>query len=703
MFMPASSGTTTPKPDPSSSPSTSMLSRLLPLKHSRFDYVVDTLTENVPLAAKVVARVQYAVQSLQNSWVSLARGNETSHRVFAVALGYVVMSIFVLLYLGAAGANLGKLGRGLRKLVWQQWVIIKVAFFVLMEIIIFPLGCGLLVDFSLLPLFPDGQLESRIVFCNYSPMTCLFYHWTLGTSFMYQFAILLASCRSLMRKGAMWFIKDPGDPNFSPVREILERPVLTQLRKLTLSAIMYTAVIVGGVGGILFTVRSIKLQLFNPSLLPLNLSMREPLSQIPIDLLFIHIFLGPSLQYARPKRHLLNGLRVWWKHSAKFLRLTSYMYGTRQPAEEAYSEVGLVEQLLAKLRGTPITQKTVFQGGFLRVPNTDTGAFPTNKPALIRVDEEGHPITEAGAELMHIQDEATRKAGRDVDKDFMVVYVPPHLRYRVITFIVLFWLTGALTVILGLGVPIAVGRHIIQLCGTSPVHDGYTLIIGLYCVWGFVFVYRILFRIVKRRRYTTPQRLLLKLSAWLAASVYLVTMLGIVLPILLALVIDFYIILPIRLRLGTLDLPRIHVVESWAVGLLYAKIGIRLMRMEEANDISLALEAIMRDGLRRPQVWFATRYFILPVGGGMIGMICLPPAIMYAGQYFLPAWQQEQAAFRYGYPGVFFLACLAVLSRSLHMVIRRWFQAIRDTEYLLELRLTNLEKTANGDEPDDTQ
>jgi E3 ubiquitin-protein ligase MARCH6 len=48
----------------------------------------------------------------------------------------------------------------------------------------------------------------------------------------------------------MWFIKDPSDQNFHPIRDILERPALVQLRKLSVSAVMYGLVVACGVGSI---------------------------------------------------------------------------------------------------------------------------------------------------------------------------------------------------------------------------------------------------------------------------------------------------------------------------------------------------------------------------------------------------------------------------------------------------------------------
>lgn len=72
-----------------------------------------------------------------------------------------------------------------------------------------------------------------------------------------------------MRPGSMWFIKDPQDQNFHPIRDILERPTLVQIRKLLLSGAMYSVVIAAGVG----TVTGM-LQLFSKTVLPLRWKIR---------------------------------------------------------------------------------------------------------------------------------------------------------------------------------------------------------------------------------------------------------------------------------------------------------------------------------------------------------------------------------------------------------------------------------------------
>ena len=72
-----------------------------------------------------------------------------------------------------------------------------------------------------------------------------------------------------MRPGSMWFIKDPQDQNFHPIRDILERPTLVQIRKLLLSGAMYSVVIAAGVGTV-----SAMLQVFSKAVLPLRWKIR---------------------------------------------------------------------------------------------------------------------------------------------------------------------------------------------------------------------------------------------------------------------------------------------------------------------------------------------------------------------------------------------------------------------------------------------
>jgi len=67
---------------------------------------------------------------------------------------------------------------------------------------------------------------------------------------MFLFAVLVTLCRDIVRPGVMWFIRDPNDPQFHPIREIVERPIFFQFKKIGASALIYLTVIIVGVGGV---------------------------------------------------------------------------------------------------------------------------------------------------------------------------------------------------------------------------------------------------------------------------------------------------------------------------------------------------------------------------------------------------------------------------------------------------------------------
>lgn len=49
----------------------------------------------------------------------------------------------------------------------------------------FPLGCGVMLDICTVWLFPQGSFRSRAAFLMFAPLTSAFYHWVLGTMFMF--------------------------------------------------------------------------------------------------------------------------------------------------------------------------------------------------------------------------------------------------------------------------------------------------------------------------------------------------------------------------------------------------------------------------------------------------------------------------------------------------------------------------------------
>jgi E3 ubiquitin-protein ligase MARCH6 len=133
---------------------------------------------------------------------------DTKDRVIAIAMGYLLAIMMGFLYLRItgllAGANRGQRIEGVvAEVLLQAGGVMKVILIIGIEMIIFPLYCGTLLDVALLPLFSDATISSRIAFTIGSPLTSLFVHWFIGTCYMFHFALFVSMCRKILRTGVL--------------------------------------------------------------------------------------------------------------------------------------------------------------------------------------------------------------------------------------------------------------------------------------------------------------------------------------------------------------------------------------------------------------------------------------------------------------------------------------------------------------------
>ncbi|KAK0238548.1 hypothetical protein EDD85DRAFT_1022072 [Armillaria nabsnona] len=625
-------------------------------------------------------------------WTDIALGHGSSERASAIILGYAVVALIVALYVHLLAIGNKEAGRSVKSAFRQHLLVVKVAAFIFIELALFPLGCGAVLDLCAIWFFSGSNLASRTLFLYQAPMTAMFYHWVAGTMFMYSFAVLLSGCRSVMRSGAMWFVKDPQDQNSHPIRDILDRSTITQLRKIFVSAIMYSVVVVCTVASAsaLFVIGS-------KTILPFRWKNRQPLSKVPIDLLFLHLVLPYTMHYFRPRKGIKKLVTVIWKFLACQLRLTSYFFGGRYPLEEVTPAKWSLKSLYSS-KSLFVDPTAKADGSFRRVPATDSIALPKDIGATAAVDERGNPIDERAERLMSIQNLEALKAKHQIRDDYMVVYIPPNFRRRIFTFVAVLWVIGALSLGVLVALPIALGRRFFGLFVAEDVHDGYSLIIGFYLLWGCYLVGKAIDRLDKRRQRRGgdgPRADLWMLVVkrgllWSAKISYMTVFLGIVIPTLIAFAVDLYVILPIRLGLDPTLSPKIRIVDEWALGLLYVKIGLYVHRMQPRGPIARGIDLVLHNGWTHPDPVTATKEVIVPVTVGLLGMIILPGLLFTILRHFLPFLPvNDKFVFIHVYPAIFIIAASsrsALLSMDL---LSSWSQSIRDKEFLVEMRLRN--------------
>lgn len=133
---------------------------------------------------------------------------DAADRAVAVIAGYTFFALLGVLYLYIAGALRGTDKKGavngsLAQALYQAGGVLKVILIISIEMIVFPLYCGLLLDVALLPLFGNATLLSRVEFTTNSPWTSVFIHWFVGTCYMFHFALFVAMCRRILRTGVL--------------------------------------------------------------------------------------------------------------------------------------------------------------------------------------------------------------------------------------------------------------------------------------------------------------------------------------------------------------------------------------------------------------------------------------------------------------------------------------------------------------------
>ncbi|EJD43727.1 hypothetical protein AURDEDRAFT_185325 [Auricularia subglabra TFB-10046 SS5] len=681
-LLPATFTNFAPEPEPS-------------IQASIADWLMD-VAQKLPIGsdyAQERVRVWNAfVARFTTRWAALVEGDGTVERMLAVALGYFLFMLAAASYLNTfSSANARNAGRAARNAIRQQLVVIKVAMFIVIELILFPVGCGLLLDLCTMSMFPDASIYSRVAFFRHAPLTATFSHWLLGTTFMYQFAIMLSTCRTLMRPGAMWFVKDPQDPAAHPIRDIIDRPATSQIKKLSISVVMYTIVIGVGVGCMVWIMLAVCADLF-----PLRWNLREPLSDVPIDLLFAHLVLPPTLKYMRIRSTFRAFLEQWWRFTSRQLRLSSFMYGGRYDAEEYTPSKWSLAGMFNGNRPRP--EGVARDGGFRRVPANDNVALPKERKTVVRVDEDGNALTPEGAAVIEAQIAEAEEARRDPKLDYTIVYVPPRFGWRMLAFMTFFWMTTVIVVLFGLSFPVRVGRAIIALTTDRILHDVYAFTIGAYALAGGWLIGTEL--PAAARPWTFIRQILL----WAPKAAYMTLMIGFVLPTLLAIALELYLVLPLRMWFFPNTQPVLRIVHCWAVGLILGRIVLRTQRVRRAqrqplepvegepdDGIMRAWYLIERNGLLAPDVVAATRNFILPVLSGLISTITIPAIAFVVAQKLMPVPIPAKLLPQIVYILIFSLVAGSAVVGNLFDSTSSWMQAVRDQEFLVERRLRNLE------------
>ncbi|KAL7319178.1 hypothetical protein PS15m_002347 [Mucor circinelloides] len=648
-------------------------------------------------------------------WHRFATGQTTLDRSMCVFVGYLVLIGLGSWYLthgrrnrssrrNGGGRNAASTGETIQDLIRQQGTFLKVLMFILIELVVFPTVCGFLLDMATLPLFVNASFSSRYAFHLKSPYSSYFLHWFLGTGVLFYFAIFITVCREIIRPGVMWFIRDPNDPQFHPVQEMVERPLPNLLHKISQSALIYSVMLVFGVGTVTYSLA------YTGVVFPLRLPFNTPLSTLAIDLLIIQFLLPPLIALIKPRDYSKKALDLWWHFACRQLRLTSFMFNQRKPDEEGRHVRRTLKSFLLMEKAEIPTDEfadvaiqdddspVVFQrdGMMVRVPKYDSVPVDPKRRMLVPVD----PVT------LEAIDEEERRRGHpaaadtvDEAQSTIVVYIPPNFKRRIIIFLLYMWFSISLFACSVTVLPLLTGRTLFKLylAPGSKVNDLYSFALGIYLMTGCA----ILIHWAKECYSTTQnsnQEEIIKYAKEKAGKTlkffYFAIMFGLVIPLLFGIAVDLFVFMPRRDFNADTGLV-IYISQNWSFGVAYMSTIHNLIHVLPANNRirQRVNEIIGGNGIMLADSWVITRTVIAPVILVALLAITIPGITSWAILQMLdpkdPSLQITVT--RYTYPTIFgvFVAVLAAF--LVKKLISIWMDTVRDDTYLIGRQLHNMQ------------
>ncbi|ORX59731.1 hypothetical protein DM01DRAFT_1301140 [Hesseltinella vesiculosa] len=675
-----------------------------------------------------VNQIEPSFKTLLASYQRLALGNSSFDHLVCILIGYLVVLFSSYFYVSHPWVR-PLLGSRVQDTVHQQYLILKVGLFFVLELFLFPLACGFLLDFSVNPLLVSESQSAywlKKEYLQVFPISSVFGHWFVGTAFMFLFALMVTSIRGLIRPGVMWFIRDPNDPTFNPVREIVQRPVMYQFRKLLISTIMYGSVLLFGIGGVVQAVRFLA-----HDLLPLQWHLANPLSVLPFDAILIQMAVPAIYRYLDPRPVVRTCTYRWIRFLSRRLRLTYFMFGERELDEEGsitydsafqhlrhalfgsreddedelfeYWQPAIERPRTPPTRTDPIRLPSAhgifeWDGQFVLAPSHDTVPFQPSRRMLVALDPNDLTIIDP-VERSRGHPASRRLPDGSVQSNTVIVYLPPNFRLRVYALVLSLWLSCSVLLCFSIVAPLSLGRFLFtQVLGvTRPMHDMYPFLAGgsIVLLVG-TFIVRVAVAIDDiwsshaasryRRMVEHVHDLSILAFKWTAV---VTTFVG-VLPVLLGLIIELYLDLPFK-SLGN-ELPRLELFGIWIRGLACTIILHCLLQLAPPNPLQANLQRTFRHGVSRLDVRLLFTKVMGPLCSICLIAILLPLAVaLFNAQFLANDLATKIKLLQLMYP----ISLLGLVGYYLGLLgsraSRRWVETIRDDHYLVGRMLHNMD------------
>ncbi|KAK1300989.1 hypothetical protein QJS10_CPB13g00368 [Acorus calamus] len=617
----------------------------------------------------------------------IASGSSSFSDFTTLAVGYIVLFCLLFSYLGLVAlirytrgepmtmgrfSGLAFIAEAIPSLIRQclagmrhLMTMVKVAFLLVIELGVFPLMCGWWLDVCTIRML-GTTIAQRVEFFSLSPLASSMIHWLVGIVYMLQISIFVSLLRGVLRNGVLYFLRDPADPNYNPFRDLIDDPVHKHARRVLLSVAVYGSLIV------MLVYLPVKLAMrMAPSIFPLDISVSDPFTEIPADMLLFQICIPFAIEHFKPRATIKAVLHQWFQAVGWALGLTEFLLP--RPDDNGGQENGNIQ---------PARQARLQEFH-------QAGAAQQVQGLIAFVAAEGPDRRNNSVDNIDAEES---DADEEVDSEYGFVF-------RIVLLLVLAWMTLLLFNSALVVLPISVGRALFSAIPRLPITHGikcndlYAFNIGGYLIWTVIAGARYLIEYAKTRRASVLFAQICKWCAIVFKSSILLSIWVLVIPVLIGLLFELLIVVPMRVPID--ESPVFLLYQDWALGLIFLKIWTRLVMLDQMAPLvdeswRVKFERVREDGFSRLQGLWVLREIVIPITAKLLTALCIP-YVFAKGIFPVLGYPLivNSAVYRFAWLGCLLFSVLCFCTKRFHVWFTNLHNSIRDDRYLIGRRLHN--------------
>ncbi|XP_042485627.1 probable E3 ubiquitin ligase SUD1 [Macadamia integrifolia] len=646
--------------------------------------VVSSLKANMTGIDEVSSRIRRPLSS--DIFEGTAVGTSRLSDVTTLAIGYMFIFSLVLFYLGVVALirytrgepltmgrfyGIASMAEAIPSLVRQflgamrhLMTMVKVAFLLVIELGVFPLMCGWWLDVCTIRML-GKTIAQRVEFFSVSPLASSLLHWIIGIVYMLQISVFISLLRGVLRNGVLYFLRDPADPNYNPFRDLIDDPVHKHARRVLLSVAVYGSLIV------MLVFLPVKLAMrLAPSIFPLDISVSDPFTEIPADMLLFQICIPFAIEHFKLRATIKELLHQWFAAVGWALGLTGFLLP--RPEDNGGQENGNLEP------GRHHRLRDVQMGGVLQQDRALV--------ALVAADDLNRGIHAPGNS--YAPEEYDGDEQTDSEYGFVL---------RIVLLLVLAWMTLLLFNSALIVVPITLGRALFNIVPLLPITHGikcndlYAFIIGSYVIWTIIAGARYTIEHVKAQRAWVLLNHICKWCGIALKSSALLSLWILVIPVLIGLLFELLVIVPMRVPVD--ESPVFLLYQDWALGLIFLKIWTRLVMLDHMTPLvdeswRIKFERVREDGFSQLRGIWVLREIVIPIMMKLLTALCVP-YVLARGVFPVLGYPLivDSAVYRFAWVGCLSFSLLCFCAKRFHFWFTNLHNSIRDDRYLIGRRL----------------